>query len=706
MNLDPDITPEELKVFLEEAEDQIELLDKDIVRLEKEGENPDLIQEIFRMAHTLKGSSAMVGHQAMAELTHAMESLLDKIRSGDLSVSPRIIDALFFSLDAIKILKNEITSSEDSGLDIQPAILMLQEAIGGEENKQQVVEESVLTLDQDTRDNLQTALARGQYAYYLDISVDEASEWAAIRCLQCLNELARIGEVICSSPSAREIDEEKVGHNIKIILTSSEDKDTVQGMIFSITEIVGVEITSYNPEEETGSNEKSDSEEQSAVENVSQAAEKSTIRKIKAIQQESSQNLQSVKVDVKVLDNLMNIVEELVIDRSNISQVGKMLEAKYSGDKIVQQLAQTSDHIIKVINELQESIMRVRMVPIGTIFSRFPRMVRDLAQTQRKKIDFIVAGEDTELDRSLIEQVRDPLIHLLRNAVDHGIEPSEKRKAANKPETAVIYLTAEREQSHIVITVEDDGGGISADRIRESAVKKGFLSAEQAESLSDSEAINLIFKAGLSTAKKTSDVSGRGVGLDIVRANVENLSGSVLLDTKPGRGSKFTIRLPLTVAIVQGLLVTVGGTIYVLPLASVIETLALKPGDIYTIRKKEIIRRMDNLIPIVRLNATFNSQVESPENSADKGVIIVAKAGKSMVGLIVDSLMEPQEIVVKSLGKYMGEIAGIAGATILGDGRVALILDVVSLVKIVAHEDGEKIGQGPHLVPKLTGAGV
>ncbi len=700
MNLDPDITPEELKVFLEETEEQIELLDEDIVRLEKEGENPDLIQEIFRAAHTLKGSSAMVGHQRMAELTHSMESLLDKVRNGEIAVSTGIIDALLYGLDVIKILKNEITSPGDEEPDIQPAVAMLMEAIGGEVKEAPSTDESILSLDQDARGNLQTALARGQHAYYLEISIDESSEWAAIRCLQCLNEVARIGELIGSAPTAVEIDKEKVGFSIKIVLASTEDKDTVQGVVSLITEIVGVEVTDYDPEEEGQSVEG----ENRATETSPETADTSAPGKTIAAQQESPQNLQSVRVDVKVLDNLMNIVEELVIDRSNISQVGKMLSVKYSGDELVQQLAQTSDHIIKVINELQESIMQVRMVPIGAIFSRFPRMVRDLAQTQKKKIDFRVVGEETELDRSLIEQVRDPLIHLIRNAVDHGVEPPDMRKAAHKPETAAIHLTAEREQSHIVITVEDDGGGISAGRVKEAAVRKGFISAKKAANLTDSEALNLIFMAGMSTAKKATEVSGRGVGLDIVRSNVENLGGSILLETKLGKGSKFTIRLPLTVAIVQGLLVTAGGIIYVLPLGSVMETIAVVPDDIYTIRKKEIIRRLDNLVPVMRLSSTFGSQVENPENSSGNGVIVVVKAGEAVVGIMVDSLMEPQEIVVKSMGKYMGDIEGIAGATILGDGRVALILDVASLVKISTHEPEEKEKQEIQPVPKLTTA--
>jgi two-component system chemotaxis sensor kinase CheA len=692
MNLDPEVTPEELKVFLEEANEQIELLDEDIVRMEKEGENPELIQEIFRAAHTLKGSSAMVGHQAMAAVTHTMESLLDRVRNNEISITTSIIDALLSGLDAIKTLKNEITTSEDSGLDIETVIAALEAATSSRTVPVAAAAggETALALDDIARQMLQAAVVRGHHAYYVEFAFAENSEWKAIRCLQCLNEIKRISEIVASSPTEKEIDAETVGPVGRIVIVTTEDKDTVQGIVASISEIVKVQVSDYSLTDSRETSSNNVSELGAAPTDTLGERDGVPINKPKPTSPDNSQNLQSVKVDVQVLDNLMNIVEELVIDRSNIGQVGRMLEAKYAGDALVRQLAQTSDHIIKIIGELQESIMQVRMIPIGAIFSRFPRMVRDLAHGQKKEIDFVVSGEDTELDRSLIEQVRDPIIHLLRNSVDHGIESPESRIAANKPKSATISLTAAREQSHIVITVEDDGGGISAEKIREAAVRKGFMAKEQVDKLSDAEAINLIYKPGMSTAKKTTEISGRGVGLDIVRSNVENLGGSIILETKPGQGTKFTIRLPLTVAIVQGLLVTAGGTVYVLPLPSVIETVAIKPSDIFTIRRKEIIRRLDNLIPVVRLNEKFGSNNGSGiAGGTRQKVVVIAKAGESMIGLMVDSLMEPQEIVVKSLGKYMGDIEGIAGATILGDGRVALILDVASLVRIARNDTKE-----------------
>lgn len=388
-------------------------------------------------------------------------------------------------------------------------------------------------------------------------------------------------------------------------------------------------------------------------------------------------NAQSVRVDVEILDSLLNVVEELVIDRSKISQVGRMLEMKYTGDELIRELSETSDHIIKTINEFQEYIMQVRMVPIGTIFSRFPRMVRDLAQSQNKKLDFHIKGADTELDRTIIEQIRDPLTHLLRNAVDHGVEPPEIRVAAGKSETAKVNLCAYREQSHIVITVEDDGAGIDAEHIAETAVRKGLIPAGKAENLTEAERINLIFMPGMSTKEKATEISGRGVGMDIVRANVENLGGTATIETRKGQGSKFIIRLPLTVAIVQGFLISAGEAVYILPMASIAETISVNAEQIQTITGREIIRWRDNLIPLIRLNKVFGNpaNVQNPDNN----LIVVVVNDNSLVGLVIDGLLEPQEIVVKSLGNYLGDIQGIAGATILGDGRVALILDILSL---------------------------
>lgn len=693
MILDPDITPDELKVFIEETDDQIELLDEDIVRLEKESDEPELLQEIFRAAHTIKGSSAMVGHQQMAALTHAMESLLDKLRNGDLSVTTEIIDALLSALDNLKTLKSEITSDEESGLDTGPVISVLANLTEGNTVQQQTPAPS-LSPGQAEIEKVESARKSGKNTYSVKVQISRESEWAAIRCLQCLNDLKNQGEVIASSPTAQEIEEEKVGFEMEVLFAGTCDDKAISRVLMLTSEIENVEVSPYSASDQKTGKKTVQKPKSSSSDGDSGAA------------RQDNQSVQSIRVGVDILDNLMNIAEELVIGRSRISQMGKMLEMKYAGDELIQELTRSSDLIIKNINELQENIMQARMIPVGTIFSRFPRMVRDLAKAQGKKLDFHVEGGETELDRSLIDQIRDPLIHLLRNSVDHGVELPEVRKGAGKPETAAVRLSARREQSHIVIDVSDDGKGISSTLIKESAVKKGLITPEAADKLNDTEALNLIFMPGMSTAAKATEVSGRGVGMDIVRANVENLGGSIFLDTRVGKGSTFTVKLPLTVAIIQGFLVSVGSSVFILPMGSIIETAAVDPGEVQIVRKQEVIRWRDNLVPLLRLDKSLGVRSAKKVEHGEKLIVVVLRADDHLVGLVMDELMEPQEIVVKSLGSYLGDIEGIAGATILGDGRIALILDAVSLARRALRKGSKAGGKGEGEATRLSPSSV
>ncbi|MDM7999138.1 MAG: chemotaxis protein CheA [Dehalococcoidia bacterium] len=563
-----EVSTEELKVFIEEADEQIALLDRDLVRLETEGDDPELIQEIFRATHTMKGSSAMLGYTRMSELAHSMESLLDSLRSGRLSVSAEIVDSLLYGLDVLKVLRDSLVSAEKSPPDIGPAVARLESAA-------------------------EMAAATG----------------------------GREGTSAAAKRSGGE------GSGRKAALADSEQS----------TGPMPDRWTQHVP--------------------------------------------QSVRVDVKTLDSLMNMVEELVIDRSRISQINRVLEAKYAGDDLVRDLSQTSSHVIKVINELQQDIMQVRMVPIGTLFNSFPRLVRDLAQRQGKKVEFTMEGLETELDRSIIEQIRDPLIHLLRNAVDHGVEDPEKRVAAGKPPIALVRLSARQEGGHIVISMEDDGKGIDVNAVKQKAVAKGLITADEASRLSMADAVNLVFMPGFSTLEKATEVSGRGVGLDVVKTNIEKLSGSVVTESRPGEGTKFMIVLPLTLAVIQGLLVSVGGTVYVMPLASVTETLLIQRRDILTVRGRHVIRLRNNIIPLLSLDGAPGLGIGRGDRGEQR-FIVVAKDGDKSIGVVVDELMEQQEFVVKPLGKFLVDIKGIAGATILGDGQVGLILDVPALIKM------------------------
>ena len=690
-----EISAEELKVFMEEAEEHIQLLDKDIIKLENEGNNQALLQEIFRAAHTLKGSSAMLGHERMAEVTHAMESLLDKLRNNKITVNAKIIDALLFGLDALKVLKSEVLSRQESDIDILSIVAQLNQAAEGgaaegagpakkEHHNGDKKQTKLITLNKNAEKKIADAVKKGSNAYIVKALIDRRSEWLAVRSLQIYNDLTTIGDLIASNPCLQEIEQEKVSPEFTAVVCCVRRHDEIVTGLSLISDIEKVIVAPYGSTEGTkllavGSLD----EIQPAV--PAETAKASISPEIKLAGPDiKAEVMQSIRVDVTVLDSIMNMVEELVIDRSRISQVGKMLEMEYPDHELVHDLGDTSNHIIKVINELYQDIMKVRMVPISLVFSKFPRLVRDLAQKQQKNLDFVIKGESTELDRTIIEKIQDPLIHLLRNAIDHGIEIPDERNSKGKPPKAMLRLSAFQEEGHIVIKLEDDGRGIDPNKVKESAVRKGFISADAAGKMTDAEAIDLIFSSGMSTAEKATEVSGRGVGLDIVRNNVDRLNGTMTLDTHLDKGTTFTIKLPLTVAVFQGLVVTTAGSTFIVPLVSVIETIKINRADIRTIQTREVMLLRDSIVPLMRVNRVLD-MVDVVSEKDDKYVLVV-KAGEKVAGIVVDELKEQMEFVIKPLGKYLGELKGIAGATILGNGEVALIFDIPTLIRMYAQQ--------------------
>ena len=536
MELASDITSEDIQAFLQEAEEQLQLLDEDIVRLEREQDTPELLQEIFRAAHTLKGSSAMLGHQRMAEMAQAMESVLDKVRRGSLMVTTQVVDALLHSLDALTLLKDELISTDVSDVDIAATVAELERAAESDSDasSSQVSDEAPTSvrLDQEGQEKLKSLLASGQYAYKVTVTLIDETSWAAVRCFQLLESLLSAGEVLASLPTQDDIEAERVGSNFEAIVAGQIVEEDLKIVLQQVEDVTDVEIGPYV--EEPSSLEEFDME---AV-HADAASTGSTGRK------QQNQKAQTVRIDVERLDHLMNMIGELVIDRTRIVQIGKALEAKYRDDDLIDALSKTTSHIEKVVDELQESTMKVRMLPIGTVLNGFPRMIRDLALKVGKQVEFLVDGQDTEIDRTVVDRIRDPLVHLLRNSVDHGLETPEERRAAGKPEMGTLKLSAAHEQGHIVITVEDDGRGIDPRKIKDSAISKGLLSSEAASRLSDAEALDLIFLPGFSTVEKTTEVSGRGVGMDIVKSNIETINGFVNLDTNVGSGTKFNLRLP------------------------------------------------------------------------------------------------------------------------------------------------------------------
>lgn len=679
-----------LGIFLDEAEEQIQILDESIILLEQDKENMELLNKIFRAAHTLKGSSASMGFDKMAHLTHAMENVLDRLRHRDLAVSTEIVNLLLEALDNLQLLKNEIVSGQDQQVNVEGVIAKLKKAAEGvvietlpaepvspavdkraTEIQTEQVKVSALELDDIEKNVINSAEVKGYHIWHVAVKLAEDCLMKAPRAYIVFNNLKDAGEVIKTIPSIQEIEEEKFDRTFELVLISREDADTVANIIKSVSEIDSVAVVPVVTEQENKAADPVISEKSAVGSTGGKKASQGSAAAAKVTQ--------TVRVDVQRLENLMNLVGELVIDRTRLLDVGQGLKNKLGNQDMVETLEEVSVHIGRITTDLQEEIMKARMFPIEQVFNRFPRMVRDLAQKAGKEVDFIVEGRETELDRTVIEEIGDPLIHLLRNSIDHGIESPEERKALGKPVQGTVRLNAFHRENQIIITVEDDGRGIDADKLRRKAVEKGLISPDTAARLSEREAINLIFLPGFSTAKTISDVSGRGVGMDIVRNHIEKINGIIDIETVQGKGTRFTIKLPLTLAINRSLLVYLDESVFAFPLSSVVEIINVERKNIQRVQKRDVVLVRGEVLPLVKLRQVLHgggAQGELP----DKFPVVVCGISEKRVGLVVDALLGEQEIVIKSLGEYIGQVAGLAGATIMGDGRVALILDVRGLI--------------------------
>lgn len=702
MGLNLDASPEELKVFLEEADEHFQTLEEDLIRLEKEEEfNEDLMQEIFRASHTLKGSSATIGHNRMAQLTHGMENVLDKLRKKQLTVTSDLVDIMFECLDCLRVLRDEILNDEESDLelgDILGKLGSVHDAAPGSQpapdktpGKQTEAKISI-DLSWEERDTLHDASERGLKPYMIQLLFDVEPEMLAVRTFVTLMALNETGEMLKSNPSAEEIEREQVTDTLIMLILTKDDEAKIREVVSTLPNIAQYEVQPFNDSVTQG-----EAPSIQRVEKVGEAeaecdeaesGDRNEINKAKNKAATAAQNNnakkanRTVRVDVELLDSLMNLVGELVIDRTRLFQILGNLEVNYEMDEVSQDLGRTSVHIARVTTQLQEQIMKARMLPVENLFNKFPRMVRDLSQKAGKEVDFVMTGQETELDRSIIEEIGDPLIHLLRNAVDHGIEPPDQRVAKGKPRIGQLKLQASHEENHIIITIKDDGRGIDPEVVKKSGVKKGMITEEQAKRLTDKEAINLIFMSGLSTVAKVTDVSGRGVGMDVVRNNIEKINGATEIDSAVDKGTEFKIKLPLTLAIIRALLVSIDKSVYAIPLSSVTETIRMQQDQIEYVNNQEVIVVRGKVLPLMRLKKVFRNSYDN-EDRGKLFVVVVNLAGQQ-VGLVVDSLVGEQEIVIKSLGKYIGDVQGISGATILGDGNVALIVDVSNLIKKAA----------------------
>lgn len=676
-----DISQEELTVFSQETEEQMELIGENLIALEAERQmellggnlnapeqannQATLIQEIFRAAHTLKGSSGMLGLTDMSRVAHAMEAILDKLRNNTMAVDTELINALLNGLDTLKSLKDTLISGEACTADIAAVIATLEDKAKGDDDTAPAASSAALSLSREELKQMEGEAGDGTTVYRVRVTVAPDCAFAAVRLFQALAELEQAGKIIKAKPTQAELETGGDGRELELFLASSESADAVKTRVGSIPDLENITAAPYQPEAA-----------------AAKAAPAAAVKPEAAGTPAAKATVMSptVRIDVKLLDRLMDLIGEMVIDRNRIGQISRTLNSRYQGDLAVDSLGETAAHISTVVSDLQENILQARMLPVSTVFSSFPRLVRDVAQKAGKKINFTVTGQETELDRNIIEQIRDPLIHLLRNSVDHGIEPPEKRITAGKAETGSVRLSAYQEENSIIISVADDGAGINIARLKESVVKKGVISAAEADILSDHEALNLIFRAGVSTAAKVTDISGRGVGMDVVKTNIESLGGSVIIQSAEGEGSSFLIKLPLTLATINGLLVSAGANSYIIPTTAMVEIVQLQPNDIDSVLGQEVMRSRGHTIPLLRLDKMFN--LDSPSESAENGTVaVVVRAGEQTAGLSVSAVVEPQETVIKPLGDFMGELRGITGATILGDGRVALILDTTALIR-------------------------
>ncbi|TCK97914.1 two-component system chemotaxis sensor kinase CheA [Natranaerovirga hydrolytica] len=683
-----------LEIFIEESKEHLQLLNESLLNLEKDPANIELVNEIFRVAHTLKGMSGTMGYKRMQKLTHDMENVLAEIRNEKIKTSANLLDVLFQSLDALEEYVDTIVNTGTEGENDNEKIIAALNAILNEETEEVVADKKPevkisvetegqedaslrkhkeLTITEYEESAILKAYNENYKVYGLTIYIQETCILKSARAFIIFRTLENLGQVIKSNPSVQEIEDENFDNDFSVFLVSNETPEKIYEEIRTIAEVSDVLLDEVSLEDAKieDSEEKDDIlEEINLVKDT-----KKDIKKEE--QQNSNQNNKpktnrTVRVDIERLDNLMNLVSELIIIKNGLETIDV--------DTQDQNFNESIEYLERVTTNLHDAVMKVRMVPIERVFNRFPRMIRDLSRKLDKNIELNITGEDTELDRTVIDEIGDPLVHLLRNAADHGLETKNERAKTGKDEQGIINLTAYQDGNNVVIEVEDDGKGIDTDKVKEKAVSKGVISPEVAEAMTENEAIELLFKPSFSTAGEISDVSGRGVGLDVVKTKIETLGGDIEVRSTLGIGSKFIIRLPLTLAIIQALMVNLGQEKYAIPLNTIQTIEDIKKDEIKYVQSKEVIHLRGSVIPLVRLNEELHVTKEENEEVLDYETVVIVNKGDRKAGFVVDSLIGQQEIVIKSLGKYLINIKMIAGATILGDGEVALILDVNTLV--------------------------
>ncbi|KMZ45134.1 chemotaxis protein CheA [Helicobacter pylori] len=650
--------------FLIEAFEMNEQLDQDLVELEHNPEDLDLLNRIFRVAHTIKGSSSFLNLNILTHLTHNMEDVLNRARKGEIKITPDIMDVVLRSIDLMKTL---LVTIRDTGSDTN----------NGKENE---IEEAVKQLQAITSQNLEgTKETSGTKEAPQKENKEENKEEAKEENKENKAKAPTAENSASDNPLADEPDldyanmsAEEVEAEIERLLNKRQEADKERRAQKKQEAKPKQEVT---PTKETPKTETLKTETTKAPKTETKAKAKADTEENKA---PSIGVEQTVRVDVRRLDHLMNLIGELVLGKNRLIRIYSDVEERYDGEKFLEELNQVVSSISAVTTDLQLAVMKTRMQPVGKVFNKFPRMVRDLSRELGKSIELIIEGEETELDKSIVEEIGDPLIHIIRNSCDHGIEPSEERRRLNKPETGKVQLSAYNEGNHIVIKISDDGKGLDPVMLKEKAIEKGVISERDAEGMSDREAFNLIFKPGFSTAKVVSNVSGRGVGMDVVKTNIEKLNGIIEIDSEVGVGTTQKLKIPLTLAIIQALLVGVQEEYYAIPLSSVLETVRISQDEIYTVDGKSVLRLRDEVLSLVCLSDIFKVDAILESNS-DVYVVIIGLADQK-IGVIVDYLIGQEEVVIKSLGYYLKNTRGIAGATVRGDGKITLIVDVGAMM--------------------------
>ena len=693
-----------LEIFIDESEEHLQTLSDCIMVLEKEPDNKDTINEVFRAAHSLKGMAGTMGFKRMQHLTHDMENVFQEVRSDHIKVTSGMIDLLFKCLDALEGYVDNIKSTSDEGTEDNEVIIkelndFIAKTEGAEETgntetseakeaapestQEEKAGQEKIELTNDEKKAIREAESNGQHIYVMTVHIQKDCLLKAARAFLVFKAVEDFGQILVYRPSSQDIEDEKFEFEFSFFLASEESEDKIVAVAKAVSEIEKVDAEEIHLDEyvkEAEAQEEQQAKEATAEQKEAPAeAPKAAEKKAPAANAKKQTNAKpvtgrTVRVDIEKLDALMNQVSELIIAKNSLVSISSNESGEYQNQSFHEQI----EYLERITTNLHESVMKVRMVPIESVVNKFPRMIRDLSRKLGKKMEMYMTGEDTELDRTVVDQIGDPLQHLLRNSADHGLEDNATRVERGKPEVGSIFLKAFQEGNNVIIEVGDDGNGIDVAAVRDKAVERGVITAEQAENMSQKEIINILFLPSFSMAKKITDISGRGVGLDVVKSNIEALGGDVEVRTQLGEGTTFIVRLPLTLAIIQALMVEIRDEKYAIALGSISNIESIPVNEIKYVQAQEVIHLRGAVIPLIRLDQVLDMEEkqEEPENLT----VVIVKKGDSLAGLVVDNLIGQQEIVIKSLGKYINNNKIISGATILGDGEVALILDVNTLM--------------------------